>query len=150
MWPWSPTGHSLQRLSEDPSVQFRHVSVWRLLSERGSGGCRSLSPPQRSNRDQAPQQYVHVQSQPGHETHFPGLQVPSVHMLLHSSVLILNCRQEGPKAWDYQSKCFFFCSLQNFSYRLFYQHKKKNIGIWKFKVEHEYQNVFVISPFGIQ
>ena len=74
-------GDPLQRLPEDPPVQPGHVSVRRLLPERGSGGGGSLAAAQRCDGDQAPQQHVHVPRQPGHEAHLPGL---TVHSLQHS------------------------------------------------------------------
>ena len=70
-------GDPLQRLPEDPPVQPGHVSLRRLLPERGTGGGGSFSAAQRGDGDQAPQQHVHVPRQPGHEAHLPGLTVHS-------------------------------------------------------------------------
>lgn len=70
-------GDPLQWLPKDPTVQPGHVSVWRLLSERGAGGRWSLTAAQRCHWDQTAQQHVYVSSQPGHEAHLPGLTVRS-------------------------------------------------------------------------
>lgn len=71
----SASGHSLQRLPEDPPVQPGHVPFRWLLPERGPGGRGPLAASQRRHGDQTAQQHVHVPRQPGHEAHLPGLQV---------------------------------------------------------------------------
>lgn len=58
--PCVPAGHPLQRLPEDPAVQPGHVPFRRLLPKRRFGRRGPLVASQRSDRDQAAQQHVHV------------------------------------------------------------------------------------------
>lgn len=75
-------GDSLQRLPKDPPVRDGGVSLRVLLSDRGSGGCGSLSASQRHHRDQTPQQHVHVPCQPGPQAHLPRQQVRTIKLII--------------------------------------------------------------------
>lgn len=103
-WTLGP-GDPLQWLPEDPSVQSGHVSIWRLLSERRAGGCGSLVATQRRHWDQTAQQHVHVQSQPGHETHFPWLSVGSLWWQIH---VVHVCDCVGVEFFSI-FVCYIFC-----------------------------------------
>lgn len=74
-FPVSLAGHSLQRVPEDPPVQPGHVPLRRLLPKCWLGRRGPLATAQRRDRDQAPQQYVHVSGQPRHEAHILRFQV---------------------------------------------------------------------------